>query len=53
MMGSKGDNCSNCVDFKNKKCLGEDDECICMRCPRNIGKCMITHYCSETESVLD
>jgi hypothetical protein len=52
-MGPKGDNCRNCDDFKSKKCLGEADECICMRCPRNIGKCKITHYCSETESVLD
>lgn len=52
-MGLKGDNCGNCPDFKDKKCLGGADDCMCMRCPRNLGKCMITHYCTETESVLD
>lgn len=45
-------NCNNCPDLKEKKCDGKASDCLCRRCPRTLGKCMITKYCSETESVL-
>ncbi len=51
-MKQKWNNCLKCFDYKNNKCIGEDPKCICYRCPRNIEKCIITKYCSETESVL-
>ena len=52
-MAVGGDNCKTCPEFLNNNCDGQDEKCMCKRCPRNLGKCLITRYCSETESVLD
>ncbi|GLC30548.1 hypothetical protein [Clostridium omnivorum] len=51
-MAVGGDNCKNCPEFLDKKCDGKADDCMCRRCPRSLGKCLITRYCSETESAL-
>ena len=51
-MAVGGDNCKNCPDFIAVKCDGKAEDCMCRRCPRNLGKCIVTKYCSETESVL-
>lgn len=45
-------NCKLCPDF-GQKCDGQAKDCMCMRCPRNLGKCLITKYCTETESILN
>ncbi|TDT60938.1 hypothetical protein EDD71_11056 [Fonticella tunisiensis] len=45
-----GKNCTKCPEFKNGKCGGEDSQCICRNCPRNMGMCIITRWCRETES---
>lgn len=52
-MAVGGDNCKYCPEYEMKTCDGKAEECICRRCPRSLGKCMITRYCSETESVLN
>jgi hypothetical protein len=52
-MATGGDNCKNCPDFLNENCDGKATDCMCRRCPRSLGKCLITRYCSETESVLN
>jgi hypothetical protein len=52
-MATGGDNCKNCPDFLKENCDGRATDCMCRRCPRSLGKCMITKYCSETESVLN
>ncbi|WP_373897171.1 hypothetical protein ACER0A_000395 [Haloimpatiens sp. FM7315] len=46
-------NCSKCPDYLNSKCKGDANNCICRRCPRNLGECLIVRYCRETESVLE
>ncbi|MCY6372787.1 hypothetical protein [Clostridium ganghwense] len=46
------DNCVKCPEFKNKECDGKADGCMCRNCPRNLGECLITKYCRETESVI-
>ena len=51
-MAVGGDNCKNCPDFMDLKCDGKVEDCMCRRCPRNLGKCIVTKYCSETESVI-
>jgi len=48
----QGKNCSRCPEFNNT-CDGNVNDCMCKKCPRNLGKCLITKYCSETESVID
>lgn len=45
-------NCRTCPEFNNS-CDGESEQCMCRKCPRNLGRCITTKYCSETESVLD
>jgi hypothetical protein len=52
-MATGGDNCKGCPDFLDKNCDGKATDCMCKRCPRSLGKCIITRYCSETESVLN
>lgn len=52
-MAAGGDNCRKCPSFINKKCDGQAADCLCRRCPRNLGKCLMTRYCTETESVLN
>ena len=51
-MAVGGDNCKHCQEYKEKKCDGKADNCICRRCPRNLGSCLILRYCRETESAL-
>jgi hypothetical protein len=51
-MAVGGDNCKGCPDFTENKCDGKTEDCICRRCPRNLGKCITTKYCTETESIL-
>ncbi|PJI08239.1 MULTISPECIES: hypothetical protein [Clostridium] len=48
----EGDNCKHCDELKSGKCKGEAEDCMCRKCPRNLGQCMITRYCRETESVI-
>ena len=45
-------NCAKCPDFLSKDCDGKAEDCMCKRCPRNLGTCLITRYCRETESVM-
>ncbi|WP_190285291.1 hypothetical protein [Clostridium sp. JN-1] len=49
---SINNNCKGCPEF-NKGCDGKDKGCMCRICPRKLGKCLITRYCRETESVLN
>lgn len=48
----KKSNCKNCPELINNKCDGNLENCICRNCPRNLSKCIITKYCTETESTL-
>ncbi|KYH31678.1 hypothetical protein CLTEP_23410 [Clostridium tepidiprofundi DSM 19306] len=52
-MGFKGDNCKKCPEFLNGNCDGNDEKCMCRRCPRNLSECLVTRYCRETESPLE
>lgn len=47
------DNCRKCPELLNKGCNGKAQDCMCRKCPRNLGECIITKYCRETESVID
>ena len=57
MVGDKmavgGDNCDKCPEILTKQCDGEVSDCICKRCPRNLGQWLTTKYCRETESILN
>jgi hypothetical protein len=46
-------NCKKCPESIASKCDEKVENCMCKRCPRNLGQCLITKYCKETESVLD
>lgn len=50
--GVLAENCKHCPEY-GSTCEGNDAGCICFRCPRNLGQCIIIKYCRETESVLD
>ncbi len=55
MKGSGGrefNNCRYCPQFKDT-CQGNAPDCLCLRCPRNLGQCVRVRYCRETESILD
>lgn len=45
-------NCIKCPELKNQECDGKAEECICKKCPRNLGECLIVKYCRETESII-
>lgn len=45
-------NCKKCPNFLNKTCDTNVEDCMCKRCPRNLGTCLTTRYCRETESAL-
>ena len=47
-----GYNCKHCKEYREKSCDGTASDCMCRRCPRNLGQCMCVKYCRETESVL-
>lgn len=51
-MIKEGANCKYCLELKAGNCDGKAQDCMCKRCPRNLGQCLITRYCRETESVL-
>jgi hypothetical protein len=57
MVGDKmavgGDNCDKCPEILTGKCDGKASDCICKRCPRNLGQCLTTKYCRETESIIN
>jgi hypothetical protein len=46
-------NCTKCRENYKQDCVDESGTCMCKNCPRNIEKCIITRWCSETESPLD
>lgn len=46
-------NCSKCKEFFEEECIENDGPCMCKDCPRNLGKCVVTKWCSETESALE
>lgn len=46
-------NCRKCPEYKNRRCDGKAKDCMCKNCPRNLGQCIITKYCRETESVIE
>lgn len=46
------DNCRHCPEL-GSTCQGNDASCLCFRCPRNLGQCILLRYCRETESVLE
>ncbi len=45
-------NCKKCPEHENKKCDAQVNNCMCRKCPRNLGVCLITKYCRETESAI-
>lgn len=45
-------NCIVCPELENKTCKGNEADCMCLKCPRNLGECIIVRYCRETESPL-
>ncbi|KGM99632.1 alpha/beta hydrolase [Clostridium novyi A str. 4570] len=45
-------NCERCTEYKNNRCDTKVTDCMCKGCPRNLGECLITRYCRETESVI-
>lgn len=51
-LGSEIKNCRYCPLF-GKSCDGRAADCLCLRCPRNLGQCVRVRYCRETESILD
>jgi hypothetical protein len=51
-MIKEGSNCKYCEEYKEDRCDGSAEDCMCKKCPRNLGQCLITRYCRETESVL-
>lgn len=48
-----GHNCDKCPEKSEKNCDGKLAECICRVCPRNLGQCIVTRYCRETESIIN
>ncbi|WP_164474748.1 MULTISPECIES: hypothetical protein [Clostridium] len=46
-------NCKKCPEYINKNCNGMESNCMCRNCPRNLGQCIITKYCRETESIIE
>ena len=51
MPAGNGVNCNYCPEYK-KTCDGDDNSCLCYKCPRHLGQCICVKYCRETESVL-
>ena len=50
--GSEIKNCRYCPLY-GESCDGRAADCLCLRCPRNLGQCIRVRYCRETESILD
>lgn len=51
-IGSAIKNCRYCPLY-GESCDGNAVDCLCLRCPRNLGQCIKVRYCRETESILD
>ena len=51
-IGSAIKTCRYCPLY-GETCDGQAAECLCLRCPRNLGQCIRVRYCRETESILD
>ncbi|ADL49851.1 hypothetical protein [Clostridium cellulovorans] len=51
-MLSEISNCDRCYEKEENRCDGSVDDCICKKCPRNLGQCLTTRYCRETESII-
>lgn len=51
-MLSEISNCDRCYEKEDNRCDGAVDDCICKKCPRNLGQCLTTRYCRETESII-
>ena len=45
-------NCLRCPEYKEKNCNGNKMDCLYVKCPRNLGECLVVRYCRETESRL-
>lgn len=50
--GQEFNNCRFCPQL-GQGCAGNAEDCLCLRCPRNLGQCLRVRYCRETESVLE
>lgn len=46
-------NCTRCPEYSEGNCKGNETDCMCVKCPRNLGECVIVRYCRETESIID
>lgn len=46
-------NCIKCIEYFKQECIEKEGQCICKNCPRNLSKCIITKWCSETESSIE
>lgn len=51
-MTNISDNCSKCPEYLEGKCGGNAEDCMCVKCPRNLAECLIVRYCRETESII-
>lgn len=52
-MFTEENNCKNCPELASKDCDGNATDCMCRMCPRSLGKCLTTRYCTETESIIN
>ncbi|EYE87962.1 alpha/beta hydrolase [Fervidicella metallireducens AeB] len=43
-------NCKKCPEHLTNRCEGEDENCLCKFCPRNMSVCIKVKWCRETES---
>lgn len=43
-------NCKKCPEHLTNRCEGEDENCLCKFCPRNMSVCIRVKWCRETES---
>lgn len=43
-------NCMKCPEKEKGNCLGNESNCMCVKCPRNLPECLIVKYCRETET---
>jgi hypothetical protein len=43
-------NCKKCPDYEKDRCNGQEIQCTCKFCPRNMSICIKVRWCRETES---
>lgn len=46
-------NCLKCYEYIKNNCRGNMSDCLCVKCPRNLGECFKVRYCRETESIIE